>query len=253
MRKLMSILSRGLATFLVAVVVMVVHVGAQTRAPDRPRSLPGTDAPSTINRPFQNPDVPEWVQKFESESREVYTRRDAIVKAMGLKPGMAVADIGAGTGLFTRLFADRVGPEGKVFAVDISPPFLAHIASEAKKRGQSQVQTVQGTQDSSNLPADSIDVAFLCDTYHHIEHPGRVLASIRRALRPGGRLVVIDFDRREGISTDFVLKHIRADKARFLAEITAAGFEPVATAEAPRLAENFFAAFRKAERSDRTP
>jgi predicted methyltransferase len=253
MRKLIPIGFRALVLCPMATVALVDHVSAQTQAPAGPRSLPGTDAPSTINRQFRNPDAVDWSKRFESESREVFNRREAIVKAIGLKPGMTVADIGAGTGLFTRLFADRVGPGGKVYAVDISPAFLAHIDAEAKRRDQPQIETLQGTQHSTNLPADSIDLAYLCDTYHHIEHPEHVLASIRRALRPGGRLVVIDFDRREGISTDFMLKHIRADKARFLAEIRAAGFEPVAVPASPRLAENFFAAFRKAENSGTTP
>jgi ubiquinone/menaquinone biosynthesis C-methylase UbiE len=239
---------RALIPGLAVTLAIVARVVAQVQAPERPRSLPGTDRPAEINKPFQNPDVANWVQRFESESREVYTRRAAIVKALGLKPGMAVADVGAGTGLFTRMFADRVGPEGKVYAVDVSPAFLKHIAGEARKQGQSQIQTVQGTQETVNLPPGSIDVAFLCDTYHHVEQPAHVLATIHRALRPGGRLVVVDFDRREGISTDFVLKHIRANKAQFLAEIGAAGFEPIATADAPKLSENFFAEFRKVER-----
>jgi ubiquinone/menaquinone biosynthesis C-methylase UbiE len=233
---------------LIAALVLVVHVSAQTQAPDRPRSLPGTDHPSEINKPFQAPDVSEWAKRFESESREVYNQRGAIVEALGLKPGMAIADVGAGTGLFTRLFADRVGPEGKVYAVEISPGFLKHIADEARKQGKPQIRPVLGTQDATNLPPGSIDVAFLCDTYHHLEHPGRVLATIHRALRPGGRLVVVDFDRREGVSTDFVLKHIRAGKLQFLSEIGAAGFERIASPDAPKLAENFFVEFRRVER-----
>ena len=82
---------------------------------------------------------------------------------------MAVADVGAGTGLFTRLFAEQVGPEGKVYAVDISKEFLDHIAAQAKAKGQAQVVTVRGTQDSTNLPAGSVDLVFLCDVYHHLE------------------------------------------------------------------------------------
>src|SRR5262249_10592709 len=106
------------------------------------------DQPSEINKPFQNPDVAAYIKRFESESREVYAQREAIVRALGLKRGMAVADIGAGTGLFTRLFADRVGSEGKVYAVDVSAPFLKHIAAEASKRGQTQIQTLPGTQET---------------------------------------------------------------------------------------------------------
>ena len=123
---------------------------------------------------------------------------------MGLRPGDAVADIGAGTGLFTQLFAEQVGPKGTVYAVDIGPAFLKYITGQAKKLGHEHVvKTVLNTQDSTELPAGSIDVAFICDTYHHFDHPEKMLASIHRALRPGGRLVIIDFDLRKD-SSDFV-------------------------------------------------
>ncbi len=94
-----------------------------------------------------------FIATFESDNREVYAKRNEIVAALGLTPGMAVADVGAGTGLFTRLFAEKVGPTGKVYAVDIAPEFLAHIAAEARKRGQSNVVTVLGSQESTDSPA----------------------------------------------------------------------------------------------------
>jgi ubiquinone/menaquinone biosynthesis C-methylase UbiE len=162
---------------------------------------------------------------------------------------MAVADIGAGTGLFTRLFAERVGRDGRVYAVDISPAFLAHIAAESKRLGQPQVKTIRGNQETTGLPADSIDLAFLCDVYHHLEHPSKTLATIHRALRPGGQLVVIDFDRVEGKSEPFVLKHVRASKSVFLAEIESAGFSRVDTPGVPALRDNFFARFRKLDKA----
>jgi ubiquinone/menaquinone biosynthesis C-methylase UbiE len=211
-------------------------------------SIRAQDRPSEINKPFQNPDVAQYINRFENESREIYVRRQEIADAVGLKPGMAVADIGAGTGLFTRVFADKVGPEGKVYAVDIAKPFLDHIAREARKRGHAHVQTIQGTQETTNLPPGSVDVAFLCDVYHHLEQHERTLTSIHRALRSGGRLIIIEFDRREGVSSDFIMKHVRAGKAQFLAEIAAAGFEPLETPDPPRFKENFFAAFRRIER-----
>ncbi len=164
---------------------------------------------------------------------------------------MAAADVGAGTGLFTRLIADQVGLKGRVYAVDIAPAFLNHIAAESKRRGQTQVATVRGTQDSTELPPDSIDLAFLCDTYHHLEHPARVLASIHRALRQCGQLVVIDLDRVEGKSREFVLKHVRASQAVFRAEIEGAGFQRLDTPNAPALRENFFLRFRKVEAPSR--
>jgi ubiquinone/menaquinone biosynthesis C-methylase UbiE len=247
---------RLLAPIATATLLLAACAVAQTQAPPQPGTpsqQPGTDPPGEINRQFQNPDAAEWVKKFESESREVYTHRSEIVKAAGVVPGMAVADVGAGTGLFTMLFAERVGPKGKVYAVDVSPPFLKHIAEQAKTRGLVQIQAVQASQDSINLPAGSVDLVYLSDTYHHLEKPERVLAAIHRALRFGGRLIVVEFDRRAGVSTAFILKHVRADKARFIAEITAAGFEPIKNPDPPRLKENFFAEFRRVEPAPGAP
>jgi ubiquinone/menaquinone biosynthesis C-methylase UbiE len=198
-----------------------------------------------INKPFLNPDVKEFTKRFETDSREVYAQREAIVPALALKRGMAVADVGAGTGLFTRLIADRVGPEGTVFAVDIAPAFLKHIEAQAKRLGHSQVRTVLATQESTGLAAGSVDLALLCDVYHHLEEPAKSLASIRQALRENGELVVIDLDRKSGKASDFVLKHVRAEKSVFVAEIKAAGFEPVVVGNPPALKENFFLRFRK--------
>ena len=228
-----------------AVAVMLAAAAPPGARGQEPGEKPA--APAEINKPFEKPDVKAYIRRFEDESREVYARREAIVDAVGLKPGMAVADVGAGTGLFTRLFAERVGAGGKVYAVDVAPAFLEHIAAESRRRGQDQVRTVRGTQRATGLAPGAVDVAFLCDVYHHLEHPAAVLGSIHRALRPAGRLVVIDFDRREGVSGAFVLQHVRAGKATFRAEIEAAGFEPAEVADAPKLTENFFLAFRKKE------
>jgi ubiquinone/menaquinone biosynthesis C-methylase UbiE len=201
-----------------------------------------------INKPFENPDVGEFQKRFETDTREVYVKRVAIADALGLRPGMAVLDLGAGTGVFTREIAARVGPEGKVYAADIAQPFLDHIAADAKKAGQKQVVTVRSTQDSCGLPAQSVDLAFLCDTYHHLEFPARMLASVHRALRPGGRLVIVELDRHEHAS-DFVREHVRASRPQVIAEVESAGFARLTTQQAPplELKENFVAEFRKAE------
>jgi ubiquinone/menaquinone biosynthesis C-methylase UbiE len=222
-------------------------LAATTGLGQAPPPSPASKVDPAINKPFVNPVAKDYVAKFETESREVYARRDAIVNALGLKPGMAVADIGAGTGLFTRLIAAKVGPEGKVFAAEIAEPFLRHIKAQSQKLGQPQVQVVLVTQTSSGLAANAIDLAFLCDTYHHLENPSAVLRSIRRALKPGGILVVVDFDRVPGKSTEFTLKHVRAGKDVFIAEIKAAGFIAIDTPDAPMLKENFFQKFRRVD------
>jgi ubiquinone/menaquinone biosynthesis C-methylase UbiE len=239
----MNRLSLGHSAIVLAVtgsIVVLAVSGGQTQT-----TAPGTKTDPKINEPFKKPDLKAFVKKFESDDREVYTRRRGIVESLDLSPGMAVADVGAGTGLFTRLIAAKVGTMGKVFAVDISPRFLAHIAADAKKNGQSQVVTVQGTQVSCNLSSDSVDLVFLCDVYHHLENPEKTLASIRQALKPEGRLVVIDFDRVQGRSPDFVLKHVRAGKQIFQKEIEAAGFRLVPSADAPVFKENFYLRFER--------
>jgi SAM-dependent methyltransferase len=109
------------------------------------------------------------------------------------------------------------------------------------------------TQDSTNLPESSADLVLLSDVYHHLEKPEKTLASIHHALRPGGELIVIDFDRVEGRSSEFVLKHVRAAKAVVIEEIERAGFAGASIPEAPRFKENFFLRFRKARRPEILP
>ena len=120
-----------------------------------------------INDTFRDPDPKEFIGRFEIESREVFARRKEIASACQLKPGMTVADVGAGTGLFTRLFSDAVGKDGQVLAVDISQKFLDHIKATSREAGQKNVSTVLGKFDSAELPAKSVDLVFICDTYHH--------------------------------------------------------------------------------------
>lgn len=199
-----------------------------------------------INDKFLDPNLKadEWTQKFETESREIFHQREKIVAAVGLKPGMSIADIGAGTGLFTLPFAQAVGPKGHVYAVDIAKNFLSHIQARAVKAQAANVSTVQCTPRSVELPEASIDLAFICDVYHHFEYPQDSLASLHKALKPGGQFVLIDFKRIPGVSSDFVMGHVRAGQEVFEAEVTAAGFEKVAETT-DVLKENYFVRFKK--------
>lgn len=198
-----------------------------------------------INVPFQNPDLPEFMKKFEVESREIYAQRKEIVTACKFTPGMSVADIGAGTGIFSLLFAKEVGPKGKVYAVDIAKTFLEHIAKTAKNEALKNIETVQCDQVSCKLPASSVDAVFICDTYHHFEFPQRTLASIHQALKPGGQLIIIDFKRVPGMSSEWTLKHVRAGQEVFTAEIRDAGFKQLD--EVKLLKDNYFVRFEKKE------
>lgn len=196
-----------------------------------------------VNRHYQDPEWDQWVNAFERPGREVFDQRHAIVAAAGVRTGMDLADIGAGTGLFTRLFASRVGPESTVYAVDISGTFVRNILRTSTEQGLSNVQGVVNTARDAALPENSIDLAFLSDTYHHFEYPQDMLASIHQALRDGGRLVIVDFRRRPGVSSRWVMGHVRADMNAVIGEVEAAGFKFLE--EKPLLDINYFLEFEK--------
>src|SRR5687767_7642211 len=124
-----------------------------------------------VNDSYKNADVDQWVGRLEAHDRAIFKYRHAIAATLGLVPGMEVADVGAGTGFLTMLIAAEVGSDGRVFAEDITPEFLAHIGEVAKKEGVTNVTTVLGDAKSTRLAADSIDLALVSDTYHHFEYP----------------------------------------------------------------------------------
>ena len=200
-----------------------------------------------VNKKFVDPnlDVDSFVKRFEIESREVFVNRERILAACDIEKGDTVADIGAGTGLFTRLFALEVGGEGWVYAVDIAPRFVQHINDEASKAKLNNITGVLCAEDSVNLPPNSADVVFVCDTYHHFEYPKSTLASIKRALKDDGHLILIDFDRVEGKSRDWLMQHVRAGKEVFRDEIETAGFSLVEEKTIDGFEENYFLKFRK--------
>ncbi len=197
-----------------------------------------------INDPYKKPNIEGRVKQFEGESREIFRQREAIVEACNLKPGMDVADVGAGTGLFTRLFAPKVSPQGTVWAVDITEPFLEHVKKTCKEQEIKNVVCVVCTPTSTELEAESMDIIFTCDTYHHFEYPATVLASIRQALKPDGQLIVIDFKKIEGVTPEGMMKHVRGDQALTTKEVLAAGFKLVE--EVDFMEGQYFLRFEKA-------
>lgn len=180
-----------------------------------------------INRNYQNPDVSQWRGIFERDGREVWDRREDIIRHLRLRTGQAVADIGSGTGFFTALIAREVGPTGVVFAVDIAANFVAASVRRGRDLGLGNLVGVVNDPHSVRLADNSIDLAFISDTYHHFEYPRSTLRSIRSALRPGGEMVVIDFKRMPGISSPWVMGHVRAGEDVVTAEIESEGFELV--------------------------
>ncbi len=234
---------------LLSLVAALCVTGLFAQDPDSSLPVPPVGIPAGINDEFVSPDldVEKWVERFELESREIFAAREEIVRQLGLRPGSRIADIGAGSGFFSLLFSAATGDEGQVFAVEISPRFLEHLARQCEASGIVNLTPVMGSATSCLLPAGSIDCAFVCDTYHHFGHPAETLASLRRALRPGGQLVVIDFARIPGQSRAWVIDHVRGDKATFRAEIETAGFEFLEEVTISGFSENYFLRFRRPE------
>lgn len=232
----------------IPVVALLLLAACQGAAADPAASL--AQEPSVkpgINKDFLDPnlEVGQYEERFEGESREIFAHRARIAALVGVEPGARVADVGAGTGLYTRMFAPKVGAEGAVYAVDIAPEFVRHIEADAQRRGFANVKGVLCTERSVELPKASVDLVFVCDTYHHFEYPRSTLASIRDALRPGGELVVVDFIRIPGQSREWILDHVRAGQDVVTQEIEAAGFVKVRDEQTPFLRENYAMRFRR--------
>lgn len=225
----------------------VAYIKKKLAAKTQPDSRSEKSVRPGINEKFLDPELDpgEWVERFEIESREVYGARMEVLKACGIQDGWRIADIGAGTGIYTRLFSDAAGSKGWVYAVEIAPRFLEHIQRQSRALKQQNVTGILCPEDSVSLPPESIDMAFICDTYHHFEFPGSTVASIHRALRPGGQLVLIDFERIPGKSRDWIIGHVRAGKSVFCSEIEQVGFELVEEVEIPGFEENYYLKFRK--------
>jgi len=222
-----------LATFTVVLLIAPIMLHGQEQSIN-----PG------INKNYQPPDVADSIQRFESNGRDVFDHRQEIVTALGLKPGMTVADIGAGTGLFTRLFSPAVGARGKVYAVDISKEFIEHIDKLAREQRMDNIVGIVCKQDSAELAKESVDLVFICDTYHHFEFPQKTMHSIHTALKPKGQLVLIDYQRIPGVSADWVLEHVRAGQEVFAQEIIDAGFKQI-DEKKDFLKESYFVRFEK--------
>lgn len=165
---------------------------------------------------------------FEEEGREEWQMTPQIMAALDLRPGLAVADVGAGTGYFTRELAGRVAPDGTVLAVDIIPEFLAELEARAADAGLDNIETVLGETDDPRLPAESVDLIFMGDAYHHFDAPETMLQHLHAALRPGGRMAIVDWERApnphfEESGLDW-REHIRAGSQEVIEEVTANGF-----------------------------
>lgn len=132
----------------------------------------------------------DWLNRPEREKTEM---PDRLLDALQIKPGMTVADVGAGIGYFSWRIARRVGAEGRVLAVEIQPEMLERLGAEMRKRNIRNVRSILGTAADPNLPAQSVDLALMVDVYHEFRHPEAMVARIRQSLKDDGRMVLVEY------------------------------------------------------------
>jgi cyclopropane fatty-acyl-phospholipid synthase-like methyltransferase len=185
-------------------------------------------------------DVEKWSRVFDHPSRDAWQKPAEVIRALALKPTSRVADIGSGTGYFAVRLA-RAVPKGHVFAVDVEPEMVRFLDARGKKEGLTNLTSIAGEADDPKLP-EAVDVIVLVDVYHHLSDLVGYLRSLRRALKPGGRVAIIDH-----IDTpDGSLKNGRLAPRRIKEELRSAGY--TLAAEHSFLPEQYFVIFKPAAR-----
>jgi SAM-dependent methyltransferase len=170
-------------------------------------------------------DAEAWAEQFDDPSRDAWQRPEAVLDFIGLAPDARVADLGAGTGYFAMRLARRV-PRGHVLANDLEPDMVRYLGERAAKEGLGNLTAVQGRPDDPALP-EAVDVAFMCNVYHHLEDPVGYFRKVAAQLRPGGRVIVVDFEKDAPSDVPGPPPEMRVARDALVAELARAGFELV--------------------------
>ncbi len=185
------------------------------------------------NSTYQTPEGRKTVAKGLSDpNRDEKQRPRELVKAMGVRRGMTVADVGTGIGYMLPFLSRAVGPKGSVIGEDIFDDFLASAKQLAENQKLENVTFVKGTDRDPNLPAGQVDEVLVLDVYHHFDFPEQMLAAIHKALKPGGKLILVEYYKsKEAMPNGRALTHIRLNKPEVIKEIEANHFHLVSDQE----------------------
>lgn len=169
---------------------------------------------------FEDPQA--WTAQFESPERTAWQRPDAVVESLALAPNSKIADLGAGTGYFAVRFAAKV-PEGKVYAVDIEPNMVAWLAERAEQAGLTNLEAVQADPNDPRLPGP-VDVAFMCNVFHHLADAKAYFEAVAGKLEPEGRVVIVEFRKDNPDDAPGPPASMRLDTAQIVEIMAAAGY-----------------------------
>jgi ubiquinone/menaquinone biosynthesis C-methylase UbiE len=175
---------------------------------------------ATSRRSFE--DVEHWTKVFDDPARAAWQKPAELVAALALRPGQAVADVGAGTGYFLAHLAAAVGETGTVYAVETEPNLVVHLRDRADRDGLGNVVPVLASADSPRLPPGRVDLLLLVDTYHHLDDRPAYFRRVQRLLAPGGRVVIVDWQKRE-LPVGPAMDH-KLDRAHVSEEMDLAGY-----------------------------
>ena len=136
---------------------------------------------------------------YEGAGRDAWQEPERVIAALALTPGQAAADLGAGTGYFTERLARAVGEDGRVYAIDVDADVLEGLRERVDEAGVTNVETVVAPYDDAGIPDASVDLVLTVNTYHHFQDRTTYFRNLKRVLRPGGRIAIIEFDGRKGL------------------------------------------------------
>ncbi len=187
-------------------------------------------------------DIKQYLGQLDSEERDQHQKPGQVIEALNLKPGMAVADLGSGSGYFTRRFIEAVTETGNVYAVDVEPEMLTYTEeSIVHMHRPYTAEFILARPDSPKLPYESIDLLFVCNTYHHLDKRAKYFSDTKSSLKPGGRVAIIDFYQDERSGELGFPKHHLVPRETVITELTEAGYRLVR--EHTFLARQYFLEF----------
>lgn len=170
-------------------------------------------------------DIQDYLSHLDRPERDEYQQPARVIEALGVRPGMAIADLGSGSGYFTRRFVDALAGSGTVYAIDVEQEMLDYVRASLNGRPSASVVTYHlARPEDPGLPPASVDLVFVCNVFHHLENRPAYFERLARALKPGGRIAIIDFyhDHRSG-DVGFPRRHL-VPRATVLAEMDKAGY-----------------------------
>lgn len=245
-----SVPSTAMGHWLTTIAMVVVCVpslcGCHRSNPRGAKSAPAPQPAHSGKAHHGSRDIGDYIRRMESADRAAWQKPDEVIAALNLRPGERIADVGCGPGYFTLLLAEAVGPTGKVWAIDVKAEMLDRLREHIAKRELSNIEPQLVPENDPRLTPGQVDTVFIVNTYHHFSYRPVYVSKLRRALAPGGRIVIIDFIPKSREQRGFGPKlEMQLDRATVDGEMAASGLQPAAVHTF--LPEQYFVEYRARE------